>query len=121
MLKKSGKKLKTLSKLIMAIGFCISTFCGCFTVASAINNYQPQGAIFGIFILAGGVFFAWVAALLMYGFGELVEQAEWSNARCRAEKKRRRTAKEAQERHAVPLNGRLSREELGDVLAAGRE
>ena len=62
MLKKSGKKLKTLSKLIMAIGFCISTFCGCFTVASAINNYQPQGAIFGIFILAGGVFFAWVAA-----------------------------------------------------------
>lgn len=64
-------KLKTLAKVITVAG----------VIVSVINGFvmMNQTALGGLLVMAIGSLLSWVSSFVIYGLGELVEQAERSN------------------------------------------
>ncbi len=64
-------KLKTLARIITAIGVVISVVNG-----FVIMNDTAFG---GLLVMAIGALLSWASSFVIYGLGELIEQAERSN------------------------------------------
>ena len=80
-----GQKIQTVAKLFCWVGVTLSIVYGCITilggdiVLGAITKYgRSASALAGIFVIAIGSFFSWISSLVLYGFGELVENSERS-------------------------------------------
>ena len=71
MFNRIGKKIKTLAMVIAIAGIVMSVLSGIWA-----GNYLD----FVIIVLLG-VFVSWVSVFLLYGFGELVDQAVETNQR----------------------------------------
>ena len=83
-----GGKIKGLARLISFLTFLpFLLFTLALWIFTLVNTfYVDGGTIFGLFlisiiILAIGYFVAWIAGLMMFGFGELIEKTcETKNA-----------------------------------------
>lgn len=118
MFRKAGKKIQSLAKVLSAVLLCAFVFCGCFTLASALNDQDGAGAMIGLGMLLGGGLASWLIGLLLYGFGQIVENAELSLAIYRAEKRQRavseKSAQASHTRHRADYC--LSPQELNDMV-----
>ena len=69
----SGKKLK----IVAIIVFFVSIFAGvCLGCASILLRNNLIGIVIGIGFIVVSIIFAWLAALLIYSFGQLVHSTE---------------------------------------------
>lgn len=76
-----GKKIKGLAVFIFIAGIFISGGLG-IAVANAIAEKTPVLAlIIGFLVFAIGVLCSWLSILLLFGFGELVDQSMETNQR----------------------------------------
>ncbi len=78
----AGYKLQTGAKIIMGIGMFLS-LAGCITfVALHPFGYEVTfpDVLVGLVILLVGVLFSWFFSLLIFGFGQLVENSEVSTS-----------------------------------------
>lgn len=66
-----GRQIKTLSKFLFWVGIILSVIIGFFY---AINDTST--ALLGLIILICGCFGSWVSSLLLYGFGQLIENTD---------------------------------------------
>ena len=80
----AGSLIKTFAKVFFWTGEALFLFSWIFFFAySIVNNTGDLMLSFLIFllILLGGLFSIWLACLLLYGFGELVESAVYTKQR----------------------------------------
>lgn len=73
-----GGKIKGLAKFMCWVGIIICVILGFLIISSSYSGYyyyySRQGMIvIGVLIMVGGSIISWLSSLLIYGFGELVE------------------------------------------------
>lgn len=61
-----GGKIKTLAKVIAWVGIIVSVVVGIVTISTGV----------GILVLVLGPLFSWLSTLVLYGFGQLVENTD---------------------------------------------
>ncbi len=82
MLKNAGKKIKTIATVIMVLSISISLAAAiglivAGTLVTADSAYAVSGVgmiLGGVLIGLFGVLIAWIQAVFIYGFGELVDK-----------------------------------------------
>ena len=72
-----GNKLKTAAKILLWAGIAVSAIGGIAMIASgsAFRSVNPM-ILPGLITMIGGALLAWISALGLYGFGELVENSD---------------------------------------------
>jgi hypothetical protein len=74
-----GKLIKGWAKAICYVGIAISVIYGIIVLNrysyEGYNNFENEMVWMGLIIMVGGSIVSWVCALLIYGFGELVENS----------------------------------------------
>lgn len=76
MYKRSGSKLKTIASVFFAIGTIISIIGGAPLVNAGIRADSVSTTVTGIAIIALGILVSWLANILIYAFGELVDNSQ---------------------------------------------
>lgn len=71
-----GNKLK-----VLAIVLTVILMLGSIIGGILIISNEGRDSWMGWPVLLGGTLFAWVSGLMMYGFGELIENSAWIVAR----------------------------------------
>lgn len=70
-----GKKIKTLTKILVWIGIVASIIAGlALLIISGEARDYGQLIGLGLVFLIGGPFLSWVSSFFMYGFGELIDK-----------------------------------------------
>lgn len=72
-----GKKIKTLAKVVCALGICVTCLIGIILIAVGGNMRYGGGEgmeTTGIIILLLGWVVPWIASFFLYGFGELIDK-----------------------------------------------
>lgn len=64
-----SKKIKDLSKLFFIIGSIVSVIAGI-----VMMSFKDIFILFGLLVIAVGVFVSWASSCLVYGFGELIDR-----------------------------------------------
>lgn len=74
---KIGGRIKNLATLVRAVGLGASILAGLGFILYGAGSYRGGGALIGtgFAILIGGTLSSWITALLLDGFGELVENS----------------------------------------------
>ena len=69
-----GEKIKALAKVSCWIGIIIFVILGFF-----IASIDEEFVILGIIIIVVGALICWISSFTLYGFGEIIEQLQFSN------------------------------------------
>ena len=74
---KIGGRIKNLATLVRAVGLGASILAGLGFILYGAGSYRGGGALIGtgFAILIGGTLSSWITALLLDGFGELIENS----------------------------------------------
>ena len=74
---KIGGRIKNLATLVSAVGLGASILAGLGFILYGAGSYRGGGALIGtgFAILIGGTLSSWITALLLDGFGELIENS----------------------------------------------
>lgn len=73
---KIGGRIKNLAALVRYIGIGASILAGLGFIISGVDSYRGDALIgIGFAILIGGTLSSWITALLLDGFGELIENS----------------------------------------------
>ena len=74
---KIGGRIKNLATLVRAVGLGASILAGLGFILSGVGSYRGGGALIGtgFAILIGGTLSSLITALLLDGFGELIENS----------------------------------------------
>ncbi len=75
MLKKSGKHIKTVVKVVYVIYWIAAVLALAGAVYYAVVTEEPLIAVAGIAGAAAVIFIAWLGSLAMYAYGEIAESA----------------------------------------------
>lgn len=75
MYKRPGSKLKTIATVFFAIGSVISIIAGARVINVGIRTDSASSTITGVAIIALGILASWLANILIYAFGELVDNS----------------------------------------------
>lgn len=70
-----GNKIKGCAKVFATIGICASIIWGISLINNDFNNVEKTMSLIGIGIIVVGTLASWFFSLLLYGFGELVENS----------------------------------------------
>ena len=75
MFNRVGSKLKSLAEAVSFLGICASIIWGGFVIEEGIYRGMVHGPTLlkGLGIAVGGSLVAWIIALFIYGFGQLIE------------------------------------------------
>lgn len=81
MFKNVGMSIKVLAKMQMFLGMAISALCGVIIAAVIVANAPNVGLVVagifaGIIVSILGAFISWCGSLLVYGFGQLVNNSD---------------------------------------------
>ena len=69
-----GRKIQTMAKFICGLGIGISVLSGLGTMIAASNARNAgAGILVGIAVIALGTLVSWASTVVLYGFGELIE------------------------------------------------
>ncbi len=71
-----GRKIKIWAMVAFAIGVALAIICGVSDIIDGINNEEWNDIRDGILKIILGPIVAWLLALLLYGFGELIESSD---------------------------------------------
>ena len=71
-----GTKIKLLAKVLCGIGIGIFVILGLYWIVSAISNSSAYEAMTGILLLINGPVLSWVGSVILYGFGQLIENSD---------------------------------------------
>ncbi len=72
-----GKKIKGIATVVTWIGIVISFIIGCILIYEGAQDSDNGILILiGILVMAIGSFIAWLSTILLYGFGELIDNSE---------------------------------------------
>ncbi len=74
---KIGGRIKNLATLVRAVGLGASILAWRYFIVVGADSYRGGGALIGtgFAILIGGTLSSWITALLLDGFGELIENS----------------------------------------------
>ena len=82
MFRNIGRKIKVVAKVFFWIGFALGILGGAAAVVAGIYAFAHGGWAIGIGAIVGGILFAglmyllsWLSVMLLYGFGELVDNS----------------------------------------------
>ncbi len=70
-----GGKIKGLARWMFYLGAAVSALTGLNAIARGDDSGDSLTMLFGLVIIAGGVFLSWVGSWLLYGFGELIDNS----------------------------------------------
>jgi len=74
MYKNIGKKIKTLAKVLAWIGIMLSVLFGLALIL--LDEGETQTTVAGVFYILLGPVISWLGSLMMYGFGQLVDNSD---------------------------------------------
>ena len=113
-----GKKIKGLTKLIVGIGISGSIIGGIVTFLSLNDSYYTEDYAFvGIIIAIVGSLTCWISGFFVYGFGELVDQAQEINAKLSVSKNDSETKEKIAKLKEWREKGLITEEEYKEKLA----
>ena len=76
-----GGKIKTFARVLKNIGIFVSCFISLSVILTPLIMWKRSenvaGLLIGVFIIIAGPFLSWAFSLLLYGFGELVENSAY--------------------------------------------
>jgi len=71
-----GGKIKSLAKVFCWLGIFVSIIVGIAMILISMNSYNGEiFSLIGVVIIILGSILSWIGSLLIYGFGELVQNS----------------------------------------------
>ncbi len=69
-----GNKIKTLAKVVCALGMIGSIIGGIVICLEAVNRHSDSSFALGVLVALVGCILSWISVFVLYGFGELVDK-----------------------------------------------
>ncbi len=102
MLKKSGKSIKTVVKVIYILYWIVAVLLFLASILLAVQRSYPLIAVAGAAAAALVIFIAWLSSLMMYAYGEIAEAAVEMNETLKEIKRLQQEAPKIQTVPAAP-------------------